>query len=137
MSADRPPTSANRWLVPLSLLIAFGALPIYAFRVFSGHLTTPWYVPIAAMVGVVLAALAMMQRRTILRGVALFLLLALVAFEGWFLFGFTTQPPYHGPVAVGKTAPEFMATRADGSVFAAADLKSDKKTILVFFRGRW
>jgi hypothetical protein len=136
-SSESLAPQSPRWLMPLGLLIAFAALPVYAFRLSSGHLTTPWYVPIAAMIGAAVVAYALLQRRTVLRVVALLLLSALAAFEWWFILGFAAQPPYGGPVAVGKTAPEFVAARADGATFGSADLKSGKDAILVFFRGRW
>lgn len=123
--------------MPLAFLIAFGALAIYVFRVSAGHLTTPWYVPIATMVGLAIVGGVLMHRRTAWRIAAFALLAVLTAFEWWFILGFTAQPPYRGPVAVGKPAPEFIGTRADGASFAYADLKSDKDTILIFFRGRW
>jgi hypothetical protein len=46
-------------------------------------------------------------------------------------------PPYTGPIAVGRPFPAFKARLADGTPFAQHDLAGDRRTALVFFRGRW
>lgn len=137
MNVERPTSRADRVLVFAAVLIAFAAVAVYMFRMSAGHLTTPWYVPITATAGLTIVGLTLLRRRTAWRIGAFALLAVLTAFEWWFILGFTAQPPYQGPVSIGKPAPEFIATRADNSSFTSADLKSDKDTILVFFRGRW
>ena len=49
----------------------------------------------------------------------------------------TRLPAYAGPLEIGQPYPAFQTQRADGTPFTQADLRGDKGTVLVFFRGRW
>jgi hypothetical protein len=109
----------------------------YAFQVNAGILTTPWYGPALATLGTALILVALRRRVSVWRVAALLLVGALTAGEWWFLLSYSTLPDYSGPVAEGQTFPEFAAARADGTPFTQDDLKGDRDTVLVFFRGRW
>ena len=40
-------------------------------------------------------------------------------------------------IAVGDEAPDFTLQSIDGETYRLADLRGDKKLVLVFFRGTW
>lgn len=136
-----PPPAAPRHY-PGRLLIALGlglpALAVvgYVVQLSDRRLTVPWYLPLAATLGVVLAAAALGLARTAWRWLAL-LLAVLVAGAGWAFVLTTRLPAYAGPVAVGRPFPEFTTARADGTPFTQRDLEGGPDSVLVFFRGRW
>lgn len=111
-------------------------LVTYLAQVASRQLFTPWYMPAAAAVGVVLIGLSLWQSRSITRIVGLLFVLLLGAAEGAFILG-TRLPAYTGPIAADQPFPAFATVRADGTPFTERDLKQDQNTVLVFFRGRW
>jgi len=99
------------------------------------HLATPWYSPALATAGVLLLAVALTRRPTVVRAVTLF---GAVAFAGlqWFFIGSLLRlPDYAGPQP-GGTLPPFRATSAGGP-FTEADLRDGSHRVMVFFRGRW
>lgn len=100
------------------------------------HLKSPWYLPYATTLGVAFVAMSLWQVRTVWRVLALLLVLV-VAAGAWMLILGTRLPPYTGPVAVGRPFPAFQTARADGTPFTESDLKGDKNSVMVFFRGRW
>jgi hypothetical protein len=101
------------------------------------NLVTPWYQPILATAGVLLALVSVRQRPTWIRIVAV-LLLALWAGTGWFfLLSISRLPEYKGPVEIGRMLPEFTTTLADGKPFTSQDLQQGIPTVLVFYRGHW
>lgn len=110
---------------------------LYWVQLSSGRFDVPWYAPVLAAVGAVLAAVALRRRPTVWRGLALVFVAALAALQWWFLASYTRLPTYTGPVVAGKAFPEFAAKRADGTPFTRADLAGDPATALVFFRGHW
>jgi hypothetical protein len=108
----------------------------YAAQLWARHLTAPWYLPLAATLGVALLAAALWQGRTAWRWLALSLAV-LVASGGWaFLLG-TRLPAYAGPIEADRPFPEFATARADGTPFTRRDLDGGSDSVLVFFRGRW
>jgi cytochrome oxidase Cu insertion factor (SCO1/SenC/PrrC family) len=96
----------------------------------------PWYLPIAAVLGVLLVLASLWQARSVWRVLALLLVVLIAGAEGSFLYAMRL-PRYEGPVAVGQPFPAFKTARADGSEFTQRDLEGDKHNVLVFFRGRW
>jgi len=120
----------------LGLGVALLGLIAYVVQISSQRLSTPWYMPIAATLGVLLVILSLWNARTIWRLLGLLLVLLVAGAEWTFLLG-THVPAYTGPVVTGKPFPAFATTRADGSAFTQHDLEGDRTNVLVFFRGRW
>jgi len=140
---ESKPTSAGarkhpgRMYLLLGVLLAAAGLVIYAFQFRAKVLTTPWYVPVLATVGVALAVLALAQSRSGWRWAAAVLLTLFAAAEWVFLLVLMSTPPYTGPAKAGQPFPAFSTTLADGSPFTQDNLKGGQNTVLVFFRGRW
>jgi hypothetical protein len=132
-----PPKAGGRPLLWLGLLAAVAGLPLYVFQLSANNLMTPWYAPALAALGTAIILLSLARRRTVWRGAALLFAVLLTAGECWFLFSLARLPADTGRIAKDQELPEFTAHRADGKPFTQADLKGDKDTILVFFRGRW
>jgi cytochrome oxidase Cu insertion factor (SCO1/SenC/PrrC family) len=116
--------------------LALLGVAAYAVQLSLGHLMLPWYMPAAAIVGVVLLAASLCKRRTIWRVLALVLVMLLAGFEIMALSAMRL-PPYTGPIAIGRSFPAFEARRADGTPFTQNDLIGDQHHAIVFFRGRW
>jgi hypothetical protein len=132
-----PPHAPGRALAAVGLALPFLGVVGYAGQLAAQRLTAPWYLPVAATLGVVCHALALWQHRTVWRGLGL-LLAVLVCGAAWlFLLAAAPLPAYAGPLAEGKTFPTFATTRADGRAFTNSDLIGDRDTVMVFFRGRW
>ncbi len=135
--SQRPP-GGGRPLLWLGVLCAILGPPLYMAQLTAaGRTDVPWYAPALATVGLVLVVLSLRRRPTVWRGLALVLVAALAGIQWWFVTGYTQLPAYAGPVAAGRTFPEFAAKRADGAPFTRADLEGDRATALVFFRGHW
>lgn len=118
-------------LFVLGPLIYFVQLQIPRFDI-------PWYVPIFSTLGVVLMAISVWHHRGILRSVGLAVFVVLCGLEWTFFMVLTRTPPYTGPAQVGSKLPGFTATLADGTTsFRNTDLDSDKRTVMLFYRGRW
>jgi hypothetical protein len=140
-----PPTSSHPiprsrgrlwlWLgIGLCLLgIVFNFVQILLLK----HLVTPWYLPIMATAGVLLALVSVRLRPTWVRIVGLVLLALLTGLEWFFLLSLARLPEYKGPVEIGRKIPEFTTTLADGRPFTAKDLQQGIPTVLVFYRGHW
>jgi hypothetical protein len=108
----------------------------YAVQLAMQRLTTPWYMPVLGLLGVILVARSAWQARSLPRMLTLALVLAVAGAEWTFLLA-ARLPPYTGPVKVGKPMPAFATTTAGGGPFTQHDLKGDENNVLVFFRGRW
>jgi hypothetical protein len=121
----------------LGLGLAVLGVIAYAVQFKAQHLTTPWYMPIAATLGVVFLAVSLWKRRTVWRVLALLLVVLLAGAEWTFLLVLMRLPQYTGPVAVGQPFPAFATVRADGTSFTERDLEGDQNSVFVFFRGRW
>jgi hypothetical protein len=136
--ATPPRTTVGRGLVLLGLLLGVGSVVGYGVQLFYLHsYAVPWYAPVASTVGVVLLAWSLAQRRTWWRILSVGFVALLAGVEWHFVIWGSRLPTYTGPVAVGQPFPNFRTTRADGTPFTDADLKGDRNTVLVFFRGRW
>jgi hypothetical protein len=137
---DTPPDVGKRpgrMYLLLGALLAAAGLVIYAVQFRAKVLTTPWYVPVLATVGVGLAVMALVRSRSVGRWAATVLLTLFAAVEWVFLLVLMSTPPYTGPAQAGQPFPAFTTTRADGSTFTQDNLKGEQNTVLVFFRGRW
>ena len=108
----------------------------YAAQIAAQRLMAPWYMPIAATLGVLLILVALWQTRTVWRLLALLFVLLLAGAE-WMFMVQMRLPAYTGPVASGESFPDFTTMRANGQLFTQRDLVNDRKTVMVFFRGRW
>jgi hypothetical protein len=101
-------------------------------------LIVPWYLPVLTTLGALLLLVSVVQRRTIVRLLALGLLAVFAGSQWFFLVSLAKLPAYEGPVQVGHKLPAFRTTKADGMLFTERYLESGgAPTILVFFRGRW
>lgn len=101
------------------------------------QLVVPWYIPLLTTVGAAMLVFSIVRRRTIVRFVALFLVVALAGFEWFALTELIRLPEYKGPAQVGVKLPPFSTTLADGKAFTERDLEQGATTVLVFYRGRW
>jgi hypothetical protein len=130
-------TAPGKLLAWLGLAVVVLGVAAYMVQVFVFHrLTTPWYVPIAASIGAGLLILSLVQARTVWRVLGVILCVLLAGLEWYFVVWLSKLPPYNGPVEAGKPFPAFTTTLADGSPLKQDDL-AGKKTVMVFFRGRW
>jgi hypothetical protein len=144
MSTTSPPLPRRypgRLLLWLGFALPFLGIAAYVVQMWAERLYAPWYVPIAATLGVVLVLVSLVLARTVWRVLVLLLVVALAGFEWYALMGMRA-PAYTGPVADGQPMPSFVATEVDGKepdgkTFTQADLAGDKNNVLVFFRGRW
>ncbi|MFO0811416.1 MAG: hypothetical protein U0746_22530 [Gemmataceae bacterium] len=121
----------------VGLLLSFGAIAAYSLQ-FIGlkWLTVPWYLPILGTVGALIALTSLGQRRAIGRYIGVTVLVLLASAEWLLVAKLSVLPTYAGP-GTGQPFPAFAARFADGTPFTEANLKGDKETILIFFRGRW
>jgi hypothetical protein len=135
-SASPPKYTGKTGFVVLAIGMAVLGVGLYIAQVVQAHrLFTPWYLPICGTLAVLFMLLALWGRVTVTR-VLLFVLILLLAAGEWFMVG-GSLPAYTGPVEVGKPFPAFTTTRADGTQMTQADLRGDRDTVMVFFRGRW
>jgi hypothetical protein len=127
----------GRIYLTLGVLVPLAGMAIYALRLRAFDVSTPWYAPILATVGVLLVAAALAQSRSLWRWMAL-VFVTLVAGGEW-VSGLVLlrAPDYTGPAKKGEPFPDFTTTLADGSTFDQDRLKGDRNTVMVFFRGRW
>ncbi len=127
----------GRSLLLLGVLIGVAGPVLNILLMFAAKiLITPWYAPLLETLGVALIILALMRSRSIWRWTALVIFTLLLAF-GWFAVLAMRLPAYTGPVKDGQPFPAFATTLADGAAFTQDDLKGDRNTVMVFFRGHW
>jgi hypothetical protein len=135
--AQEKPKSLGRPLLWVGIGVSLAGIVVYMLQLMIHVLKTPWYVPIVGAAGAVMIFASFLRRPTVTRAVVLALFVALTALEWWFIGIYVNLGPYSGPVAVGKPFPPFSAERGDGTPFTQANLKSDQRTVIVFFRGWW
>ncbi|HEV8061856.1 MAG TPA: hypothetical protein VGP68_18400 [Gemmataceae bacterium] len=135
-STSSASAKSGRSLLFLGLACTILGIGAYVLQVELHHLSTPWYLPLTALLGVGLVAFSLRKKRNFWRWSALLLVVCLTGFECTFLLA-TRLQPYAGPLKIGQPYPAFQTQRADGAPFTQADLHGDQDTVLVFFRGRW
>lgn len=130
--------SRGRGWLWLGIGISLLALVSYFVETFQfKHLATPWYLPIAFTVGVLLALVSVRQRPTWTRVIASLVLALLSAGEWYFILSMSRLPEYKGTAQVDKKIPAFTTSLADGRPFTENDLQKGTPTVLVFYRGHW
>jgi hypothetical protein len=135
-SIAKPVCKPGRLFLGLGLLIpALGVGGLFV-QMAMQRLLTPWYLPAAGTLGVVLLAVALWKARSVWRVLALVLVVLLAGAE-WAMMAAMRLPAYTGPVAAGQTFPEFTTVRADGTPFTQRDLEGASDNVLVFYRGHW
>jgi cytochrome oxidase Cu insertion factor (SCO1/SenC/PrrC family) len=105
-------------------------------QLWAQRLSTPWYLPASATLGVVCLLVSLWQARTVWRVLAL-VLVVLFAGATWTFLLAARLPAYTGPITVGQPFPAFTTMRSEGTVFTQHDLEGGQDSVLVFFRGRW
>ena len=123
------------FLIGILLFVLGPAL--YAVALQWGDLQMPWYLPILATLGVFCMVYSVSQRRIVWRKIVLTLFFALCVFEWFFILMVAKTPLYTGPGQPGEKIPAFATTLADGTSFTNQNLEDGKRTVLLFFRGRW
>jgi hypothetical protein len=127
----------GRSLLLLGVFAVVGGYALNFLLTFAAKiLITNWYGPILGTLGLALIILALMRSRSIWRWTAVVIFTLLVGFQ-WFALIAMRLPDYTGPVKDGQPFPAFATTLADGSAFTQDDLKGDRNTVMVFFRGHW
>jgi hypothetical protein len=140
MVSVAPPQVRSRgrwlWLFGIGLLILGVAGYVYQLMAMK-QITTPWYVPILGTIGVMLMLVGFGMRPTITRGLGVAVVALLCAFQWYALIVLAAVPPYTGPVQASQPIPAFTTALADGRPFTDQDLREGRRSVLVFFRGRW
>jgi FtsH-binding integral membrane protein len=135
-SGAAPQRFPGRLLLLLGLGLAVLGVVAYVVQISLQRLMAPWYMPILALLGVVLVVMSLLERRTVWRLFALLAVVLLAGAELAFLYALRL-PQYTGPIAEGRPFPAFETRRADGTTITQRDLAGDRNNVLVFFRGRW
>jgi hypothetical protein len=138
MENVNPNPVSRRWPLFAAGVVLFLLGPaIYTMQIREGNLPAPWHVPILASLGVLLMIGSVWQSRSVWRGVAPALFALVCGLEWFMLLVGMHAPPYTGPALVGRQAPAFATTLANGEAFTDRDLAKGESMILLFFRGRW
>jgi hypothetical protein len=135
-SSSIPGRYPGRIFLALGLVLTVMGILGYVVQIWAQRLTTPWYLPASATLGVVFLIISLRRARTVWRICGLVFVVLLAGAEWAFLLG-ARQPAYVGPVAEKQPFPVFATMRADGSPFTQHDLQGKQNSVLVFFRGRW
>jgi FtsH-binding integral membrane protein len=135
-STSAPHRSRGRLYLVLGLGLAVLGVVLYMVLFSLQRLTMPWYMPVMALLGVILVGLSMFERRTVWRSLALLAVVLLAGTEIAFLYA-VRLPPYTGPIAEGLPFPAFESKLFNGGSFTQRDLIGERSSLLVFFRGRW
>src|SRR5947209_7693738 len=131
-SPGAPRRVTGHFLLVLGLVLPTLGVIGYAVQLARRHLTTPWYMPVLATLGVICLAAAVWQARSVWRWLALVLVVLLTGAE-WAMLLAMRLPAYAGPVAAGQPFPDFTTKRADGTSFTQRDLHGERDSVLVFF----
>jgi hypothetical protein len=129
--------ASGRTFLWLGILLALLGPIAYIVQLSLKQLKVPWYLPVVGTLAAGLLLWSLWRKRSVWRFLALGLVGLLATFEWWVVLSLTKLPAYTGPVAAGQAFPAFTAMGADGSSFTQEHFKGDKRTVLVFFRGRW
>jgi hypothetical protein len=133
---EAPGRIRGRFFLLAGFGVAILGIAALATRIALQRLTTPWYMPALAGLGVIFAVISVLERRTLGRIIGLSVLVLLTGAELALLYAMRL-PPYTGPIVIGKAFPAFEAKRADGTPFTQHDFRGEENNVLVFFRGRW
>jgi hypothetical protein len=126
-----------RSLLLLGVFLAVAGPALMMLLTFAAKiLITPWYAPVLGTLGVALIILALTRSRSLWRWTAVVVFTLFVGFQWYVLFAMRT-PAYTGPVKDGEPFPAFATALADGSTFTQDNLKGDRNTVMIFFRGHW
>ena len=127
----------GRYLLLLGVLLVVGVYVVNMLLMFAAKiLITAWYGPIVGTLGLVLIILALMRSRSIWRWTVVVIFTLFVSFQ-WLALLAMGLPAYTGPVEDGQPFPAFATTLANGTAFTQDDLKGERNTVMVFFRGHW
>jgi hypothetical protein len=129
--------SAGRGYFWMGLVICLLALGLVVAQYSLGQFIVPWYLPILTTLGAFLILLSMLRRASLVRIAAFGVILLVAGFQWYFLVSLSRLPAYEGPARAGRALPAFQTTLADGRPFTEKDLQDGKRSIMVFFRGRW
>jgi hypothetical protein len=132
-----PPKAGGRPLLWLGLLAVVAWVPLGFLQMLAGILLPSWLGPALASVGTALVVLSLWRRLTAWRILALLVAGVITAGQWWLVLSYARLPSDTGRVVAQHEMPEFTAYRADRTPFTQNDLKGDKETVLVSFRGRW
>jgi FtsH-binding integral membrane protein len=131
---ERSAGRAYFWMgIGLALLGIVLAVVQYSLQ----QLIVPWYVPILSTLGALVLLVSLFKRRSIPRILAIGLIGVLAGLQWFFLISIARLPAYAGPAQVGQKLPAFSTALADGRAFTQQDLEDGRRSVLVFFRGRW
>lgn len=124
------------WTFRIGFSLPFLGMALYTlqFMVFKS-LSLPYYLPVLALVGMVLMVRESRKSKSITRYVAMGLGFVLTLASLFFVFGMN-QSEYKGPAKVGAAVPSFSVFDAQGVKIDSAAIAGDK-SIVVFFRGRF
>lgn len=131
-----PRRASGRFFLLSGIALAVLGVVGYAVQIKAQRLATPWYLPLAATIGLFLVAVSLILRRGLWRFVAL-VLMVLFAAATWAFLLLTRLPAYTGPAVAEKAFPAFETRQANGETFTQDDLKGEQTSAIVFFRGRW
>jgi len=134
--AESKSRTRGRAFLWLGILVCMLGPVILTVQMANRSLTSPLYVPILATLGVALIGGSLVQRRTLWRWLATGLAVPFAALI-WLMFVAMSTPGYTGPATVGSAFPSFETRLASGEEFRVGDLKGDKNTVLLFYRGHW
>jgi hypothetical protein len=129
--------SRGRGLFWLGIAVCLLGIGLAALLFSMKILREPWYAPILATAGAVLLLASVFKRFKVVRLLVFLLVTAVAGFEWYSIGSLARLPQYTGPAVEGQPAPAFATVRADGRSFTDTDLRQGKRTVLVFFRGRW
>jgi FtsH-binding integral membrane protein len=138
ISSDRSDSQRVRGRALLLLGVGLVVLGVFAYvaQIALQRLTTPWYMPALATLGVLLVMISLRERLTFWRVFTL-ISVALLAAGEWGMLYALRLPRYTGPITLGRPFPPFETSRADGATFSQSDLVGSRNNALIFFRGRW
>ncbi len=136
LPAEKPRTKSGRMWVIVGVVLALLVPGLFLLQIQASILGQPWYAPLMATIGLVLCVVSLRQSRSIWRWSAL-VVTGLITGLAWFVVVGSLLPAYSGPVKEGQSFPDFSSQKADGTAFTKRELKAERGTVLVFFRGHW
>ena len=118
--AGAPHRFRGRLFLWLGLGFAVLGRVAYVVQFYLQNLMMPWYMPVMAVLGVVLVAVSLFEKWTVWRVLALLVVGLLASAEIAFLYA-VRLPPYAGPIMAGRPFPAFRTKRSDGRPFTQQD----------------